>query len=162
MPVGQWSNPVVIPNGAAGLPFTSQPVSAFQAALPVNCSQYASNGKPAYTFRWFSGATVPAGAKLVIQSCGLVSGAMTPLVSVRSSSSVNAGPYTCLGQSSSGCATGVAGFRLVLTSVPANTFFRIAVHPLSTAPGALVRLKVSLALPPSPPPPLQRRTRGAG
>ncbi|KAI7841473.1 hypothetical protein COHA_004867 [Chlorella ohadii] len=136
-------------------------ILAFFAALPVNCTLYPSNGKPAYVFRWYSGAA-PAGAKLVIQSCGTVVSSMVPLMSVRSSSYANVGPFTCLGYSSSGCAAGVPGFRLVLAAVPRYTFFRIAVHPVSTAPGASVRLNVALQLPPPPPPPLRRRTGGAG
>ncbi|PRW32508.1 Cytochrome c554 [Chlorella sorokiniana] len=147
-PQGSWGNPVVVANGVSGLPYMSAPISAFQPALPVNCSQYASNGRPAYTFQWFSGAAVPSGAKLVINSCGTTTGGMVPSVSVRSSSAANAGPYTCLGYSSSGCGAGVPGFRLVLASVPRNTYFRIAVHPVSTAPaGASVRLKFALQLP---------------
>lgn len=65
--------------------------------MPHNCTQYPSNGRPAYTFRWFSGAVPPAGARLLISSCSLVSGSMVPLVSVRSSSYDNKGPYTCRG-----------------------------------------------------------------
>ena len=83
-------------NLAAASSACSGAVQAFFAALPVNCTLYPSNGKPAYVFRWYSGAA-PAGAKLVIQSCGTVVGSMVPLVSVRSSSYANIGPFTCLG-----------------------------------------------------------------
>lgn len=72
-------------------------LQAFFAPLPVNCSGYPSNGRPAYVFRWYTGAGLPAGAKLAITSCGLVSGSIAPTVSVRGSSYANAGPYTCLG-----------------------------------------------------------------
>lgn len=85
-----------IPYSALRLCPASDP-QAFMRALPHNCTQYPSNGKRAYSFRWYAGAGLPAGAKLVLDSCGLVSGSWAPLVSVHSSSAATAGPYTCRG-----------------------------------------------------------------